>query len=112
MAAQKTPKTLSTEMFCIFECLLTQNPTNQGSQLSLNYLINYSKTGGSRELHGSYPPKRWGNFNFESSNHWREEFFFIIWGGGGGGIDNGNQRGGHNSGQNNYHNITFFFKEK
>ena len=21
------------EIFCIFECLLTQNPTNQGSQL-------------------------------------------------------------------------------
>ena len=34
MAAQKRKKELLAEIFCIFECLLTQNPTNQDSQLS------------------------------------------------------------------------------
>ena len=33
MGAQKWEKML-TEIFGIFECLLTQNPTNQGSQFS------------------------------------------------------------------------------
>ena len=33
MAAQKHKK-LSSEIFDIFECLITQNPTNQDSQLS------------------------------------------------------------------------------
>ena len=35
MAAQKWKNKLFAEMFCILECLLTQNPTNQDSQLSL-----------------------------------------------------------------------------
>ena len=34
MAAQKCIKNLIAEFFRIFECLLTQNPTSQGSQLS------------------------------------------------------------------------------
>ena len=34
MAAQKRKKKLLTEIFGIFECLITQNPTNQDSQLS------------------------------------------------------------------------------
>ena len=34
MAPQKRKKTFSAEIFRIFECLLTQNPTNQDSQLS------------------------------------------------------------------------------
>ena len=32
---QQQQKNLLAEIFCIFECLLTQNPTNQGSQLSI-----------------------------------------------------------------------------
>ena len=34
MAAQKCKNILLVETFCIFECLLAQNPTNQDSQLS------------------------------------------------------------------------------
>ena len=35
MAAQKNAKEkLLAGFFCIYECLLTQNPTNQDSQLS------------------------------------------------------------------------------
>ena len=34
MAAQKCTKNLLAEIFDDFECLLTQNPTNQDSQLS------------------------------------------------------------------------------
>ena len=34
MAAQKCKKGLLAEIFSILEHLLTQNPTNQGSQLS------------------------------------------------------------------------------
>ena len=33
MAAQKHKKKLLAEILCIFECLRTQNPTNQNSQL-------------------------------------------------------------------------------
>ena len=46
MAAQKEKKTLLEEIFCILECLLTQNPTNQDSQVTPNYsyLTNYPKT--------------------------------------------------------------------
>ena len=79
--SSKTPKTLLTKMFCIFECLLTQNPTNQGSQLPLNYLINYPKTGASRESHGSYPNKRWGYFKFEKLKSLKARVFFHPMGG-------------------------------
>ena len=34
MAVQKQKRKLLAEIVCIFECLLTRNPTNQGSQLS------------------------------------------------------------------------------
>ena len=34
MVAQKREKKLLAEIFCIFECLLTQNRSNQDSQLS------------------------------------------------------------------------------
>ena len=34
MVVQKRKKKLLTEIFGIFQCLLTQNPTNQDSQLS------------------------------------------------------------------------------
>ena len=34
MAAQKHKKKTLAESFCIFECLLTQKPTYQDSQLS------------------------------------------------------------------------------
>ena len=47
MAAQKEKKkTLLGEIFSILECLLTQNPTNQDSQVTPNYsyLTNYPKT--------------------------------------------------------------------
>ena len=55
MAAQKRKKKLLAEMFCIFECLLTQNPPNQCSQLSLfsqtiGRLLHNPKTGGSGKL--------------------------------------------------------------
>ena len=32
MATQKKKKKLLAEFFCIFECLVTQKPTNQDSQ--------------------------------------------------------------------------------
>ena len=34
MAAKKKKKKLLAEIFCIFECLLTQDPTNQATKLS------------------------------------------------------------------------------
>ena len=34
IAAQKDQKKLLTEIFSIFECLVTQNPSNQDSQLT------------------------------------------------------------------------------
>ena len=34
MTAQNAKKKMLGEFFCIFECQLTKNPTNQGSQLS------------------------------------------------------------------------------
>ena len=34
MVGQKYKENLLAEIFCIFECLLSQNLTNQGSQLS------------------------------------------------------------------------------
>ena len=46
-------KTLLAEVFCIFQHLLTQNPTNQGSlDTSRTYerLLENPKTEGSREL--------------------------------------------------------------
>ena len=51
---QKKKKLLA-KIFCIFECLLTQNPTNQDSQLSWFFqklwkVVRKSKTGGFWEL--------------------------------------------------------------
>ena len=47
-------KKLLAEIFCIFECLLTQNPTNQGSQVyssrSYGRLLENQKEGGSRDI--------------------------------------------------------------
>ena len=55
MVAQKREKKLLAEIFCIFECLLTQNRSNQDSQLSwffqtIRRLIENQKTGDSREF--------------------------------------------------------------
>ena len=55
MVAQKwKKKNLLAKIFCIFQHLLTQNPTNQGSSLSWSFqtiwLLENPKTEGSREL--------------------------------------------------------------
>ena len=58
---QKKKKKLVGIFFCIFECLLTQNPTNQGSQLSWFFqdiykAITKCKT---RELLGIISARKW-----------------------------------------------------
>ena len=56
MVAQKQKKKSLAEIFCIFECLLTRNPTNQKALNSLDSsrpcgrLLENQKTGSSREL--------------------------------------------------------------
>ena len=55
MSAKTGKKKLLNEIFDIFECLPTQNPTNQDSQLSWFFQITWKnvrnkKIGGSREL--------------------------------------------------------------
>ena len=53
MAAKKFKKKFLAEIFCIFKCLLLQNPTNQGSLLSsrpYGRIIENLKTGGSKEF--------------------------------------------------------------
>ena len=45
MAAQKCKKIVSAEIYGIFECLLTQNPSNQSSLLLIiqDHMENYEK---------------------------------------------------------------------
>ena len=60
MAPQKCKKKISQTFFCIFECLLPQNPTNQSSthlilQGQMEDYHRIQKPRGSREL---FPPEK------------------------------------------------------
>ena len=79
MVAEKWKKKLLVEIFGIFECILTQNPSNQDSQLSWLFQtiwnsVRKSKNMGSREL---FMQKN--DFKIcssaNSANGWKTEFY-------------------------------------
>ena len=83
MQLKKTKKKLLTEIFSIFECLVTQNPSNQDSQLTWFFQIIWKTVRKSRNmglLRMTYAWKWFQNLLHSKSHKMAEKLNFVVFG--------------------------------